>query len=56
MKRAFFYIETDKSKGWFYSESLATLAMTAENCGHTIKEIRDISDEPNDKFPVQFTF
>jgi hypothetical protein len=52
----FFYIKTDKSEGWAYNLSLAGLAIAAENCGHIISEIKDITEEPNGKHPTPFKF
>ncbi len=50
----FIFIKTDKSEGWTYTESVAELAIKAENLGHKIKEIKDISDAPQGKYVRMF--
>ena len=52
----FFYIKTDKSEGWIYSPDLADLAIRAQNAGHTISEIRDITNKRQGDYSKQFKF
>lgn len=52
----FFFIRSNKSKGWAYAPSMADLVVRAENSGHLISEVRDITGDRQGDYPDQFRF